>query len=89
MRPSTPPREASRVRVRALDAPALIVVRRGLQGFEGLVVSDYNGIGQLDGADYESKFAECICAGIDMVGEPPRPRASRLAPFTLAVRTRR
>ena len=89
MRPSTPPREASRVRVRALDAPALIVVRRGSQGFEGLVVSDYNGIGQLDGADYESKFAECICAGIDMVGEPPRPRASRLAPFTLAVRTRR
>lgn len=39
-------------------------------GFTGFVVSDYNGIAQLPGTDYEAKVAMGLDAGVDMFMEP-------------------
>lgn len=44
-------------------------VLKGELGFNGFVVSDWNGLQQLDGAAYEDKVAACVNAGVDMLME--------------------
>lgn len=39
-------------------------------GFEGFVVSDYNGVDQVAGADFNEKVANSVNAGVDMFMEP-------------------
>jgi beta-glucosidase len=44
-------------------------VLKGELGFKGFVVSDWNGLQQLDGAAYEDKVALSVNAGVDMLME--------------------
>ncbi len=39
-------------------------------GFEGFVVSDYNGTDQVEGSTYAEKVVNCVNAGVDMFMEP-------------------
>lgn len=39
-------------------------------GFKGIVVSDYNGIDQVQGSNYQEKVKACVNAGIDVFMEP-------------------
>lgn len=39
-------------------------------GFTGIVVSDYNGIDQVQGANYSDKVKACVNAGVDVFMEP-------------------
>ncbi len=45
-------------------------VLKGELGFEGLVVSDYNGVQQVSGLTYKDKVAQGVNAGIDLFMEP-------------------
>ncbi len=45
-------------------------VLKGELGFTGIVVSDYNGIDQVQGATYADKVTACINAGVDVFMEP-------------------
>ena len=45
-------------------------VLKGQLGFEGIVVSDYNGIDQVQGGSYQDKVKACVNAGIDVFMEP-------------------
>ena len=38
--------------------------------FEGFVISDYNGVDQVEGANYEEKVEKSVNAGVDMFMEP-------------------
>ena len=39
-------------------------------GFEGFVISDYNGLDQVEGSTYADKVVNCVNAGVDMFMEP-------------------
>lgn len=45
-------------------------VLKGELGFDGIVVSDYNGIDQVQGQNYAEKVKACVNAGIDVFMEP-------------------
>ncbi len=45
-------------------------VLKGELGFGGIVVSDYNGIDQVQGASYAEKVKACVNAGVDVFMEP-------------------
>lgn len=45
-------------------------VLKGELGFAGIVVSDYNGVDQVQGANYSDKVKACVNAGIDVFMEP-------------------
>jgi len=45
-------------------------VLKGELGFTGIVVSDYNGVDQVRGANYSEKVKACVNAGIDVFMEP-------------------
>lgn len=45
-------------------------VLKGELGFTGIVVSDYNGIDQVQGATYAEKVKACVNAGVDVFMEP-------------------
>ncbi|MGN0507066.1 MAG: glycoside hydrolase family 3 N-terminal domain-containing protein [Lachnospiraceae bacterium] len=45
-------------------------VLKGELGFTGIVVSDYNGIDQVQGATYAEKVKACVNAGMDVFMEP-------------------
>ncbi len=45
-------------------------VLKGELGFTGLVVSDYNGVQQVDGKNYREKIANSVNAGVDLLMEP-------------------
>lgn len=45
-------------------------VLKGQLGFTGLVVSDYNGVQQVSGANYQEQVANSVNAGVDLLMEP-------------------
>ena len=45
-------------------------VLKGELGFNGLVVSDYNGVQQVSGSDYNDRVAHGVNAGIDLFMQP-------------------
>lgn len=49
-------------------------ILKGELGFTGLVISDYNGIQQVQGNTYEEQVKACLMAGVDLFMEPTRWR---------------
>lgn len=43
---------------------------KGELGFDGIVISDYNGVGHCQGFEYKNQLANCVNAGVDMLMEP-------------------
>ena len=43
---------------------------KGELGFDGIVISDYNGVGHCMGYEYKDQLAHCVNAGVDMLMEP-------------------
>ncbi len=54
-------------------------ILKGELGFTGFVISDYNGVQQVQGNTYDDQVKACLMAGIDMFMEPSRWRDTMIA----------